>query len=161
MCVVHISLYSYVMVMMANAVGVTLRIPDEVMGVTILAMGTSIPDALSSIAVAKRGHGDMAVSSSIGSNIFDITMGLPVPWLLYLLKAHYFASDGDLKYVEIHSETLYLSVGTLLLMLLCTILAIHFNKWKLDRKLGFMLLFLYLIFFIETLVLLFLDTDDC
>ena len=27
----------------------------------------------------------MAVSSSIGSNLFDVTVGLPVPWLLYTI----------------------------------------------------------------------------
>lgn len=45
------------------------------MGLTILAAGTSIPDMLNSIIVARRGLGDMAVSSSVGSNIFDITIG--------------------------------------------------------------------------------------
>ena len=34
-------------------------VPDAIMGLTLLAAGTSIPDALSSVAVAKRGHGDM------------------------------------------------------------------------------------------------------
>ena len=49
------------------------------MGLTILAAGTSVPDLLTSVAVTKNGEGDMAVSSSIGSNIFDVTMGLPLP----------------------------------------------------------------------------------
>ena len=30
-------------------------------------------------------QGDMAVSSSIGSNLFDVTVGLPLPWLLYTI----------------------------------------------------------------------------
>lgn len=47
--------------------------------------GTSIPDAVSSVAVAKVGEGDMAVSSSIGSNIFDILVGLPIPWIIKIL----------------------------------------------------------------------------
>lgn len=42
---------------------------------TILAAGTSIPDLITSIIVARKGYGDMAVSSSIGSNMFDITVG--------------------------------------------------------------------------------------
>jgi Ca2+/Na+ antiporter len=33
--------------------------------------------------LSEQGQGDMAVSSCIGSNIFDITICLPVPWLLY------------------------------------------------------------------------------
>lgn len=46
------------------------------MGLTILAAGTSIPDLITSVIVARKGLGDMAVSSSVGSNIFDITVGL-------------------------------------------------------------------------------------
>ena len=72
------------MVWMAVLIGYTLSIPDAIMGLTLLAGGTSIPDALSSLAVAKRGFGDMAVSSSIGSNVFDIFMGLPIPWISVL-----------------------------------------------------------------------------
>ena len=48
----------------------------QVMGLTFLAAGTSIPDLLTSVIVAKKGFGDMAVSSSVGSNLFDITVGL-------------------------------------------------------------------------------------
>jgi len=45
------------------------------MGLTFLAAGTNIPDLITSVVVARQGHGDMAVSSSIGSNIFDVTVG--------------------------------------------------------------------------------------
>lgn len=45
------------------------------MGLTMLAAGTSIPDLITSVIVARKGLGDMAVSSSVGSNIFDITVG--------------------------------------------------------------------------------------
>jgi len=55
------------------------------MGLTLLAAGTSVPDLLTSIIVTKKGEGDMAVSSSIGSNIFDVTMGLPIPWFFKTL----------------------------------------------------------------------------
>ena len=64
------------MVWMANQTGETIGIPNEIMGLTILAAGTSIPDLITSVIVAKKGFGDMAVSSSVGSNIFDITVGL-------------------------------------------------------------------------------------
>ena len=75
--------FSYFMVDWASIVGNTFGIPDELMGLTVLAAGTSVPDLLSSVIVARRGQGDMAVSSSIGSNIFDILVGLPIPWILY------------------------------------------------------------------------------
>ena len=45
------------------------------MGLTFLSAGTSIPDLFTSVIVARKGFGDMAVSSSVGSNIFDVTVG--------------------------------------------------------------------------------------
>ena len=48
---------------------------SQVMGLTFLAAGTSIPDLITSVIVARKGFGDMAVSSSVGSNIFDVTVG--------------------------------------------------------------------------------------
>lgn len=79
--ILWIAFYSWFMVWMANEVGVTLGIPIEIMGLTILAAGTSIPDLITSVIVARKGLGDMAVSSSIGSNIFDVCVGLPAPSL--------------------------------------------------------------------------------
>ncbi|KAF7391843.1 hypothetical protein HZH68_011386 [Vespula germanica] len=73
--IVWIAGYSYLMVWWANVVGDTVRIPPEVMGLTFLAAGTSIPDLITSVIVARKGFGDMAVSSSVGSNIFDVTVG--------------------------------------------------------------------------------------
>ena len=72
-----------VQVWWATVCGETFGIAPEVMGLTFLAAGTSVPDLLTSVIVAREGHGDMAVSSSIGSNIFDVLVGLPMPWLLY------------------------------------------------------------------------------
>ena len=68
------------MVWWATIFGDVCGIPQAVMGLTVLAAGTSVPDLMTSVIVARQGYGDMAVSSSIGSNIFDILIGLPIPW---------------------------------------------------------------------------------
>uniref|UniRef100_I3JJB2 Sodium/potassium/calcium exchanger 1 n=1 Tax=Oreochromis niloticus TaxID=8128 RepID=I3JJB2_ORENI len=83
--IIWIGAFSYLMVWWAHQVGETVGISEEIMGLTILAAGTSIPDLITSVIVARKGLGDMAVSSSVGSNIFDITVGLPIPWLMYTL----------------------------------------------------------------------------
>jgi len=82
MSMVWISFYSYFMVWMITVIGSTLAIPDTVMGLTFVAAGVSVPDALSSIAVIKEGFGDMAVSNAIGSNVFDILVCLGLPWFI-------------------------------------------------------------------------------
>ena len=73
---------SICMVKSAEKVGCILHIDDAVMGITILAVGTSLPDCLASIAVAKTGRGNMAVCNALGSNIFDILIALCLPWVL-------------------------------------------------------------------------------
>ncbi|XP_064499218.1 sodium/potassium/calcium exchanger 2 isoform X3 [Pseudopipra pipra] len=75
-----IAFFSYLMVWWAHQVGETIGISEEIMGLTILAAGTSIPDLITSVIVARKGLGDMAVSSSVGSNIFDITVGHVREW---------------------------------------------------------------------------------
>ena len=57
-----IGFYSFFMVEWATQLGGTVGIPPAVMGLTFLAAGTSVPDLLSSVVVALKGQGDMAVS---------------------------------------------------------------------------------------------------
>ncbi|XP_023236243.1 sodium/potassium/calcium exchanger Nckx30C-like isoform X2 [Centruroides sculpturatus] len=71
--ILWIAAFSYLMVWWASLVGEVVDIPNEVMGMVFLAAGTSVPDLITSVLVARKGFGDMAVSSSIGSNLFDIT----------------------------------------------------------------------------------------
>lgn len=83
--IIWIGVFSYAMVTWTELLGNTIGVPSVIMGLTFLAAGTSVPDLLSSVIVARMGEGDMAVSSSIGSNIFDILVGLPLPWLCFTL----------------------------------------------------------------------------
>lgn len=71
----HFFAFSWLHHFFVLQVGETIGISEEIMGLTILAAGTSIPDLITSVIVARKGLGDMAVSSSVGSNIFDITVG--------------------------------------------------------------------------------------
>lgn len=138
--VLWIAIFSYVMVWMVTIIGYTFGIPDVIMGITFLAAGTSIPDAIASLIVARQGQGDMAVSNSIGSNVFDILIGLAVPWLIKTTMYH----PGST--VSVNSRGLVYSVMLLFASVVITVLSIHLNKWKLDRKVGFFLLIMYFIF---------------
>ncbi|XP_064781958.1 sodium/potassium/calcium exchanger 2-like [Oncorhynchus masou masou] len=141
-----IAAFSYLMVWWAHQVGETFWITEEIMGLTILAAGTSIPDLITSVIVARKGLGDMAVSSSVGSNIFDITVGLPFPWLIYGLI-------NDFKAVQVSSNGLFCAIVLLFLMLLFVIISIAACKWKMSKLLGGLMFLLY-IFFLVTSVML-------
>lgn len=135
-----IAVFSYLMVWMVTIISSTLDIPDYIMGITFLAAGTSVPDCMASLIVARQGMGDMAVSNSIGSNIFDILLGLGFPWALRTLVVDHGSS------VPINNKGLVYSVVLLLASVLLTVMSVHLNHWRLDRRLGLGLLFLYAIF---------------
>jgi cation:H+ antiporter len=47
---------------------------DHVIGLTIVAVGTSLPELATSVIAAIRGHGDIAVGNVVGSNIFNVLL---------------------------------------------------------------------------------------
>ncbi|XP_016312543.1 sodium/potassium/calcium exchanger 2-like [Sinocyclocheilus anshuiensis] len=141
-----IAVFSYLMVWWAHQVGETIGITEEIMGLTILAAGTSIPDLITSVIVARKGLGDMAVSSSVGSNIFDITVGLPFPWLMFSLL-------NDLTSVAVSSNGLFCAIILLFLMLLFVIISIAVCKWKMSKLLGFFMFLLYFVFLVVSVML--------
>ncbi|KAM4592562.1 sodium/potassium/calcium exchanger 1-like isoform 2-T4 [Odontesthes bonariensis] len=141
-----IGIFSYMMVWWAHQVGETVGISEEIMGLTILAAGTSIPDLITSVIVARKGLGDMAVSSSVGSNIFDITVGLPVPWLIY-------TSLHGGEPVTVSSNGLFCAIVLLFLMLLFVIISIAVCRWKMSKMLGFTMFGLYFVFLVLSVML--------
>ncbi|KAK4013598.1 hypothetical protein OUZ56_026151 [Daphnia magna] len=137
-----ISIFSYVMVWMITIIGFTMGIPDTVMGLTFVAAGVSIPDILTSLAVAREGYGDMATSNAIGSNVFDILICLGLPWFLQTAVV----SPGS--FVRVISKGLTYSTLSLLSTIVFLLGATHLNGWKLDRKYGVALLGWYFFFMI-------------
>ncbi|XP_076681281.1 putative sodium/potassium/calcium exchanger CG1090 isoform X2 [Andrena cerasifolii] len=137
---IWISFYSYIMVWMITIIGSTLGIPDTVMGLTFVAAGVSVPDALSSLAVIKEGLGDMAVSNAVGSNVFDILVCLGLPWFIQT------AMIQPGSHVNVISRGLTYSTVSLLSTVVFLVLATHLNGWKLDRRYGVVLMLWYLVF---------------
>lgn len=55
-----------------------LRVPEFIVGLTVVAVGTSMPELTISMISALGGHGDMAIGNVVGSNIFNIFMILGI-----------------------------------------------------------------------------------
>jgi K+-dependent Na+/Ca+ exchanger-like protein len=146
--------FAFLLVWWVEILGEVIGVPDIIMGFTILAAGTSIPDAVSSMAVARNGEGDMAVSSSIGSNIFDILIGLPVPWMI---KTGIIEGGG--YKVRVKSSHLVFYVILLLAMVVASITSIHLNGWKLNKTLGTSMVVLYCVFLAIALTVEYLDPE--
>ena len=61
-------------------------ISEWFIGITFVAIGTSLPEIVSSIMAAKRGHSEMAIGNIFGSNIFNILMVLGITSVIHPLN---------------------------------------------------------------------------
>ncbi len=144
MSIVLIALLSWVLVESAVVISESMGIPKYVIALTVLAFGTSIPDMISSIIVAKQGRGGMAISNALGSNIFDILIGLGLPWIVLILSSGASLNVGESN-ITSHILVLLASVIGMLVMFLLT-------KWKVNRFLGVVFLGSYLSYLIFVIV---------
>lgn len=132
-CIFWIGITSYFVAFLVTVVGDTISIPDSVMGLTFLAAGTSVTEAVSSIIVTNQGHGAMGISNSLGSNTFDILLCLGLPWLI---KALAFPAIPGNNWVALNSSGLTYSAISLLSTLCGLYLSFWLNRFKLDWKVG-------------------------
>ena len=71
-----------VLVWAAHDIALRLGVSDLIIGLTIVAIGTSLPELAASVGAAIKGHTDIAIGNVVGSNILNILAVLAVPSLL-------------------------------------------------------------------------------
>ncbi len=112
----------------ATAIGVS----KKLISLTIIALGTSLPETVTSIVATRKGECDLAIGNVVGSNIFNIgiVMGIPVTIFGGI-------SQINFNYVDI------------LVMLLSVILLFFFSYSgrKIDKKEGIVFLLLFLAYY--------------
>ncbi len=135
---------SWVLVDSAIIFADSIGIPPVIVALTILAGGTSAPDLIASIVVARQGKGSMAVANAIGSNIFDILICLGLPWMIALLFL-------DRPVIHVGTEDLMTSI----LILVSTVIVLFiflFTDRLLTKKEGWCLLGIYVAYVVWTLI---------
>lgn len=60
----------------AVAAAHTLGMSERLVGMTVVAVGTSLPELVTSVVAARRGHSDLAIGNVVGSNIFNVFLCL-------------------------------------------------------------------------------------
>lgn len=110
-------------------------ISETIIGLTLVAVGTSLPELAASISSALKGHQDIAIANVIGSNIFNMLTVLPVPALL---------APSTLE-AGVWSRDLPVMVGLSVLLFLMVFIA---KKQTLTWPKGLVLLSLYIGYYI-------------
>lgn len=115
-----------------------LNISEKVISLTIIAIGTSLPELVTSVTAAFKGDSDIAIGNILGSNIFNILLILGVSSVITPIKYS----------VSYNNQILVLIIGTILLLLFPFIGA----KNKMTRTNGFAYLVIYAIYMIGLFV---------
>jgi len=115
----------------ASEIAVQFGIPPNIVGITLLAFGTSLPELSVAISSARKGFGNIVVGNIIGSNIANITLVGGVASLIKPVPITSFSNNY-----------------TIPVMLGMTVVALIFIRsgWRVHRKEGIMFLLAYIAF---------------
>ena len=104
------------------------RVPEFIIGLTVVAVGTSTPELVVSVLSAIAGKSDVAIGNVVGSNIFNVFAILGIAPLISPLR------NATLSYVDLG------------VMLLCSVLLLPIMRtgWKISRLEGVFLLLIYI-----------------
>lgn len=111
-------------------------VSDMVIGTTIVAFGTSLPELVTTVAAGKKNRSDLAIGNVVGSNIFNLLLVLGVSATISPISVH------RSLVVEI-SFALGLAIVLPLLLL---------RTKRLDRPKGVLLLIIYCAFIVSTII---------
>jgi len=81
--IVMITLGSNFVVDNASLIATRIGVSEKMIGLTIIALGTSLPELVTSITASKKGECDLAIGNIVGSNIFNVGMVIGVPVAIF------------------------------------------------------------------------------
>lgn len=122
-----------VLIPVVAEVAVRLRVPDSVIAATLVAFGTSLPELVTAVTAAKRGHGEIAVGNIVGADILNV---------LFVAGAAAAVTPSGLRAGEHFFVVLY---PTMLVILITFRIGIFFSGAVMKRGFGLVLLAAYLV----------------
>ncbi len=130
--IISIVLGSNLVVDMSSYIAKTIGISERMIALTIIALGTSLPELVTSITATKKGEYDIAIGNVVGSNIFNIGMviGLPVSVL-----------GGISKITFSYIDLVIMIISSILLFIF------SYNDYKITKKEGIIFILLFLIYY--------------
>ena len=116
----------------ASAIALSLGLSERFIGLTIVALGTSLPELCTSVSAARKGNADIAIGNIVGSNIFNI---LFIVGLSALITEVPFARNFIF-------DTLIAAAAAVMLLICCLL-----GKGRLKRSAGILMLIGYAVYF--------------
>ncbi|KAG5679260.1 hypothetical protein PVAND_008840 [Polypedilum vanderplanki] len=143
MCVIWIGCTSYMVFWMVVIIGDTFEIPEPVMGLTFLAFGGCMPEAISAVIVARKGSGEMGVSNALGANSLAILFSLGIPWFITTMMN---GAGWTGAHIHIYSYGMEYTIMVLILAVIVLYSILAFHGYKLRKIAGLYLFIAYFVF---------------
>lgn len=115
----------------ANTVAEQLGISDAIIGLTIVAGGTSLPELATSIISARKGQSGIAIGNVVGSNVFNILAILGITGFISPMR-----NLGGITTIDF----------TMLILSIILVWAMSFTKHKIERWEGFTLIGIFTLY---------------
>lgn len=112
----------------AGALGVT----ERMISLTIIALGTSLPELVTSVTATRKGEYDIAIGNVVGSNIFNIGMVIGVPVTLF----------GGIPQIAFSYVDLIVMITSAILLFMFS-----FGDYKITRREGIIFLLLFIMYY--------------
>ncbi len=114
-----------------------LGVSEKMISLTIIALGTSLPELVTSVTATRKGEYDIAIGNVVGSNIFNIGMVIGIPVAIF----------GAIRTVSFNYIDIIVMIAAALLLFLFS-----FKDHKIDRKEGIMFLVVFVVYYVYVIV---------
>jgi len=157
-----LALFSFLMLEVATQINSCIpQLSMAFLGVTVCAVGTSFPNAIASVLMAKDGLSAAAIANALGSNVQNVFLAMAFPWLIYMATptalANIISTNPVPQWTPVAQEPpekgqsvtegVQWMLGTLVLVI---ILAILPEKCAFNKTMGRFLCFVYVIYLVWT-----------
>ena len=130
--IVGIIIGSNLVVENASAIARTIGISESMVALTIVALGTSLPELVTSVTATRKGEYDIAIGNVVGSNIFNIGMVIGVPIALF----------GGIQQISINYIDLITMIFSALLLFIFS-----YNDRKISKYEGSIFLIMFVVYY--------------
>lgn len=130
--IVAIVLGSNLVVDSASFIAKSIGVSERMIGLTIIALGTSLPELVTSITATKKGEYDIAIGNVVGSNIFNIGIVIGLPVTLF----------GGMSGITFNYIDLIVMVISAVLLFMFS-----FNDYKITKKEGIIFLLVFVAYY--------------
>ena len=121
----------------ASFIAKTLGVTERLISLTVIALGTSLPELVTSVTATRKGEYDIAIGNIVGSNIFNIGMVIGIPTAI-------FGEIGviNFKYIDL----IVMIVASVLLFMF------SFKDYKISKLEGILFLIIFVVYYSYVLI---------